>query len=43
MNVYDIRKQCEGPLCYRQFEVLDRFLNQVLERMSMASRERASE
>jgi hypothetical protein len=20
MNVYDIRKQCEGPLCYREFE-----------------------
>ncbi|KAI3426072.1 hypothetical protein D9Q98_008040 [Chlorella vulgaris] len=28
MNVYDIRKQCEGPLCYREFEVLDRYLNQ---------------
>lgn len=29
MNVYDIRKECEGPLCYREFEVLDKYLNQV--------------
>lgn len=29
MNVYDIRKQCEGPLCYREFEILDEFLNQA--------------
>lgn len=28
MNVYDIRKQCEGPLCYSKFEILDRYLNQ---------------
>ncbi|EFN52050.1 hypothetical protein CHLNCDRAFT_32614 [Chlorella variabilis] len=28
MNVYDIRKECEGPLCYREFEVLDKYLNQ---------------
>ncbi|KAL4436655.1 hypothetical protein ABPG75_003794 [Micractinium tetrahymenae] len=28
MNVYDIRKKCEGPLCYREFEILDDFLNQ---------------
>jgi len=29
MNVYDIRKTCEGALCYSEFEVLDRYLNQV--------------
>lgn len=29
MNVYDIRKECEGALCYSEFEVLDRYLNQV--------------
>jgi carboxypeptidase C (cathepsin A) len=28
MNVYDIRKECEGALCYSEFEVLDRYLNQ---------------
>ena len=29
MNVYDIRKTCDGALCYSEFEVLDRYLNQV--------------
>lgn len=29
MNVYDIRKQWEGPLCYKEFERLDDFLNQA--------------
>jgi hypothetical protein len=27
INVYDIRKQCEGPLCYSQFGLLDDFIN----------------
>jgi len=27
-NVYDISKKCEGPLCYPEFEVMDRYLAQ---------------
>jgi len=27
INVYDIRKECEGALCYSEFEILDDFLN----------------
>lgn len=27
MNVYDIRKECEGPLCY-DFSRLDKYINQ---------------
>jgi len=27
MNVYDIRKECEGPLCY-DFSLLEKYINQ---------------
>lgn len=28
INVYDIRKECKGALCYEEFQILDKFLNQ---------------
>lgn len=27
LNVYDVRKKCEGPLCYKEFDVMDTYLN----------------
>lgn len=40
INVYDIRKQCEGPLCY-DFSLLDKFLNQesIREALGVGDRE----
>ena len=35
MNVYDVRRKCEGPLCYRRFEVLDDYLNRPSTRAAL--------
>lgn len=39
VNVYDIRKQCEGPLCY-DFSKLDRYLAQESVRKALGVGER---
>jgi carboxypeptidase C (cathepsin A) len=43
MNVYDIRKECEGALCYSEFEVLDEYLNQPAVRRALGVGDRAWE
>lgn len=35
VNVYDVRKQCKGPLCYDKFDVMDGYLNQPDVRMAL--------
>ena len=33
--MYDVRRKCQGPLCYRRFEVLDDYLNRPAVRAAL--------